>query len=147
MAMRPRLIASLLPVLVLPFLALADDQPPVRVRESELSRSPLFVSSLRITIQAIKGRSAPFISSSLDVQIENTSSAFTVFFPHRLSFVDGENRQIDVLAIAHQRGDFAAVDRSIAPGAHVKELYALNGRVHLPARLYYDEKLLAVITD
>ena len=145
--MRPRLIASLLPVLVLPFLALADDQPPVRVRESELSRSPLFVSSLRITIQAIKGRGAPFISSSLDVQIENTSSAFTVFFPRRLSFVDGENRQIDVLAIAHQRGDFAAVDRSIAPGAHVKELYALNGRVHLPARLYYDEKLLAVITD
>ena len=145
--MRPRLTASLLPVPILPFLALADDQPPVRVRESELSRSPLFVNSLKITIQAIKGRGAPFISSSLDVQIENTSSAFTVFLPHRLSFVDGENRQIDVLAIAHQRGDFAAVDRRIAPGAHVKELYALNGRVHLPARLYYDEKLLAVIAD
>ena len=145
--MRPGLLASLFPILVLPFLALAGDQPPVRMRESELSRSPLFVSSLKITIQAIKGRGALFVNSSLEVQIENTSSGFTVFFPHRLSFVDGENRQIDVLSIAHQRGDIAAVDRRIAPGAHVKELYALNGKVHLPARLYYDEKLLAVIAD
>ena len=145
--MRPGLIASLLPVLILPFLALADDQPPVRVRESELSRSPLFVNSLKITIESIKGRGAIDINSALEVQIENTSSGFTVFFPHRLSLVDGENRQIDVLAIAHRRGDIAAVDRRIAPGAHVKELYALNGKVRLPARLYYDEKLLAVIAE
>jgi len=145
--MRPRLLASHLPILILPFLTLAGDQPPARVRESELSRSPLFVGSLKITIQSIRGRSSLYISSSVEVQTENTSTVFTIFSPHRLSFVDGENRQIDVLAIARQGGDIAAVERRIAPGAHINETYALNGKVHLPARLYYDEKLVAVIAD
>ena len=41
--MRSRLLASLLPILIFPFLVSADDQPPVRLRKSELSHSPLFV--------------------------------------------------------------------------------------------------------
>jgi len=39
------------------------------------------------------------------------------------------------------------MDRRIAPGAHIKEIYTLNGKVRLPARIYYDEKLLTEIAD
>ena len=146
--MRPRVLAFLLPILILPVLVLADDQPPARVRESELSRSPLFVGSLKITVTAFN-RGGPFsIQRDVEVQIENTSSAFTVFSPQRLSFVNRDYSQIDLLGIIPARGPLVPVaDRRIAPGAHVKEIYALNGKVHLPARLYYDEKLLAVIAD
>jgi len=38
-------------------------------------------------------------------------------------------------------------DRRIAPGARVKESYSLSGKVRLPIRLYYDEKLLAEIFE
>ena len=144
--MRLRLLASLLPIIFLPFFSLAGDQPPVRLRESELSHSPLIAGSLKITIKSIKGRGSLSESSYLVVQVENTSTAFTVFSPHRLSLVDGENSQLDVLSIANQAST-AAVNRTIAPGAHLRENYELNGKVRLPARLYYDEKLLAVIAD
>ena len=35
----------------------------------------------------------------------------------------------------------------IAPGARVEDMYRLKIKVRLPARMFYDDKLLVVITD
>ena len=144
--MYSRLLAALLSIVVLPLLALPNDQTSVRVRESELSRTPLFAGPLKITISSLNSRRFVSIKGVAEVKVENTSTAFTIFAPHRLSFVDRDNVQIDVVALVYFE-NLAAVDRRIAPGAHTKETYALTGRVHPPAELYYDEKLLAVIVD
>ena len=145
--MRSRLLASLLPILIFPFLVSADDQPPVRLRKSELSHSPLFVGSLKITLMNLDGHGLFPLKGTIQVQTENTSTIFAIFFPQRLSFVNADNTQVDVLGVPFAEGTVSVADRRIAPGARIKEYYSLNSKVHLPARLYYDEKLLAVIAD
>jgi hypothetical protein len=143
--MRSTLFALIVVVLI-PLFAIADDQP-ARVRVSELEKTPIAAGSLKITITRFRGSFLKIGGGSVEAQVENTSTEFTVFSPNRLSFVGSDNNQGDVLAI--QSGDryWPAVDRRIAPAARIKEFYALNSKVHLPARLYYDEKLLAEITD
>ena len=145
--MRQRLLASLLPILILPLLVSADDQPPVRLHQSELSRFPLFVGSLKITLTKLSGNGVLSLDSTVEVQIESTSAAFTMFFPPRLSFVSKDGSQVDVLGVSLTNGVVSVADRRIAPRARIKEYYLLTGSIHLPARLYYDEKLLAVIAD
>jgi hypothetical protein len=140
-------LGSIIVVLTISFFALADDQP-VRVRTSELERTPLAAGPLKITLTQFRGSFLKVGNGSVEAQVENTSTGFSTFSPQRLSFVGSDNKQTDVLAIG-QSGDryWPAMDRRIAPGAHIKEFYALNGKVHLPARIYYDEKLLAEIVD
>jgi hypothetical protein len=96
-------------------------------------------------------------SGSIEVVVENVSNAFETFSPQRLSLVDKENVQVNVMASRRNyyrnvpsydpRIPTGPLDRRIAPGARVKETYSLSGRVHLPIRLYYDEKLLAEIVE
>ncbi|HXG92154.1 MAG TPA: hypothetical protein VNN73_07250 [Blastocatellia bacterium] len=135
-------------ILIVAFTASAAyQQPPIRVRASELDRMPLIVGSLKITLTQFRGSFLKVGSGSVEAQVENTATGFATFSPQKLSFVGSDNTQADVLAI--QSGDqyWPAADRSIAPGARIKEFYALTDKVHLPARLYYDEKLIAVIVE
>ena len=133
-------------VLFLALLASATNQP-TRIRVSELDRTPLTAGALKITLTKFRGSFLKLGGGSIEVDVFNNSTEFTVFSPQRLSFVGSDYNQADVLAI--QSGDhyWSAMDRRIAPGAHIKEFYALNGKVRLPARIYYDEKLLAEIVD
>ena len=121
--------------------------PAVRVRTAQLDRTPFSAGPLQITLTQFKASYLKIGSASVEVQVVNTASTFTSFSPQKLSFLGSDNNQADVLAI--QSGDqyWHAEDRRIAPGAHTKEFYALNGKLKLPARLYYDEKLLAEIIE
>jgi hypothetical protein len=139
-------LSSIIVVLLVALLASATNQP-ARIRVSELDRTPLTAGPLRITLTKFRGSFLKVGGGSIEAQVENTSAEFSVFSPQRLSFVGSDNSQADILAI--QSGDryWCALDRRIAPGARTKEFYALNGKVRLPARVYYDEKLLAEIVD
>jgi hypothetical protein len=143
--MRSSLFAIALALLI-PLGTVADDQP-ARIRVSDLDKTPIAAGPLKITLTRFRGSFLKIGGGSVEALVENTSTEFTVFSPKRLSFVGSDDNQSGVLAI--QSGDryWPAVDRSIAPAARIKEFYALNSKVQLPARVYYDEKLLAVITD
>jgi hypothetical protein len=144
--MRPKLVNSLVITFFLASFVVAGNQPP-RIRETSLDTTPIQAGQLSITITKTRGGLLGSGITSMQVQVENSSAGFITFSPKRLSFVSTNNQQADILAI--QAGDkyWPAVERSIAPGARIKEYYALNNRVHLPARLYYDEQLIAVILD
>jgi len=118
-----------------------------RVRTADLDRTPFTAGPLKITLTQFRGSFLKIGNATVEVQVVNTASEFTSFSPQKLSFLGSNNNQADVLAI--QAGDkyWPAQDRRIAPGGRTKEFYALNDKVRLPARLYYDEKLLAEIVE
>jgi hypothetical protein len=153
--MRSSLFALVLALLI-PLCAAADDQP-ARIRVSDLEKTPIAAGPLKIRITKLRGSFMKLGSGSIEVVVENVATGFETFSPHRLSLVDKENVQVNVLASRHSyyrtvppydpRAPTSPFDRRIAPGARVKEKYSLSGRVHLPIRLYYDEKLLAEIVE
>lgn len=147
---------ALVLALVIPLCAIADDQP-VRIKVSDLEKTPIAAGQLKIRITKLRGSFLKLGSGSIEVAVENPGSGFETFSPPRLSLVDKENIQVNVLA--NRRATYRTVppydsgtvtnplDRRIAPGARVRENYSLSGKVHLPIRLYYDEKLLAEIVE
>jgi hypothetical protein len=153
--MRSSLFALVLALLI-PLCAVADDQP-ARIKVSDLEKTPIAAGPLKIRITRLRGSFLKLGSGSIEVVVENVSNAFETFSPQRLSLVDKENVQVNVMASRRNyyrnvpsydpRIPTGPLDRRIAPGARVKETYSLSGRVHLPIRLYYDEKLLAEIVE
>jgi hypothetical protein len=84
--------------------------------------------------------------------VDNTSDSAATFNPQRLSFVSKNGRQVNVRG-RRQTGpihpDDTGIDvaqpREVTPGAYLKELYELDGKVRLPAELFYEGKPLALI--
>jgi hypothetical protein len=142
--------------LLIPLSATADDQP-VQIRVPDLSKTPIKAGNFKIRIAKLSGSFLKFGNGSIELEVENVASFFATFSPRRLSLVNSDNVQVNVVNARH--GDYrtlppydpnvptAALDRRIAPGAHIKESYKLSGRLHLPMRFYYDEKLLAEIVE
>lgn len=124
-------------------LALSE---PASIRKSELDTHPFTVGELKITITGF--RAGSFLTgASIRLKVENVSNAAATFNPQRLSFVSTNNRQINI-SPQHQRHQIYLIQPiEIAPGAYIKETYALDHRVDLPARLFYEGKELATITD
>ena len=153
--MRSSLFALVLALLI-PLCAVADDQP-ARIKVSDLEKTPIAAGPLKIRITKLRGSFLKLGSGSIVVEVENVSTGFETFSPQRLSLVYKENVQVNVMGSRHSsyrtappydpRIPTSPLDRRIAPGARVKETYSLSGRVHLPIRLYYDEKLLAEIVE
>ena len=153
--MRSSLFALVLALLI-PVCAVADDQL-ARIKVSDLEKTPIAAGPLKIRITRLRGSFLKLGSGSIEVVVENVSNAFETFSPQRLSLVDKENVQVNVMGSRHSsyrtappydpRIPTSPLDRRIAPGARVKETYSLSGKVHLPIRLYYDEKLLAEIVE
>lgn len=108
--MRIKLLTPLIVILLFSFFALADDQP-VRIRTSELERTPLTAGPLKITLTRFRGSFLKIGYGSVEAQVENTSTGFTTFSPQRLSFLGSDNKQADVLAIGPGDRYFPAVDR------------------------------------
>jgi hypothetical protein len=148
---------TLFVALLIPLCAVADDQPAARIRVSDLDKTPITAGPLKIRITRLRGSFLKLGSGSIEVEVENVSTGFETFSPERLSLINKDNVQINV--VGGRRGYYRTVpphdprvptgllDRRIAPGARVKETYSLSGKLHLPIRLYYDEKLLAEITE
>jgi hypothetical protein len=152
--MRSRLF-SLVFALVIPLSAVADDQP-ARIRVSDLDKTPIVAGPLKIRITKLRGSYLKLGNGTIEVEVENVSPGFETFSPQRLSLINRDNIQINVVGTKRYyrtvppydpRIPSGPLDRRIAPGARIKESYSLSGKVHLPIRLYYDEKLLAEIVE
>lgn len=148
--MRSRLIIPVIVVLLVPFFAMAGGQISTRVRKSELKDVPFLAgNSIKITITRLyQGYLRTETGDpEMELQVENLSTSFVTFSPRHLSFVGSNNRQVDILAVQVIKESYPAVDRRLALGAHIKDTYRLSDKLSLPARLYYEEKLIALITD
>lgn len=150
------ILLALVASLLIPLYAVADDQP-ARIRISNLDKTPIAAGPLKIRITKLRGSFLKLGNGSIEVDVENGSTAFETFSPQRLSLVNNDNVQVNVMASRHNyyrtvppydpKFPTTGLDRRIAPGARVRESYSLTGKVHLPLRLYYDEKLLAEIVE
>lgn len=142
--------------LLIPLSATAGDQP-VQIRVPDLNKTPITAGDFKIRIAKLSGSFLKFGNGSIELEVENVASFFATFSPRRLSLINRDNVQVDIVDARHR--DYrslppydpnvptAALDRRIAPGARIKESYKLNGRLHLPMRLYYGEQLLAEIVE
>jgi hypothetical protein len=145
-------------------LVLAFQTQGDQVRKNELKGNPFITGPLKITITKFGHAFFTFSTTPknslsyvypIQVQVENTSDEFTTFEPRRLSFVDKANRQLDIHGLIPYTDEgrkrvgllSAAENRRIAPKTSIKDWYDLTSQVHLPARLYYAEKLLATIVE
>lgn len=142
-------------VIALPLLVIADNQPN-RIKKSELKKHSFAIGSLKLTITDF-GASDGFITigeSYIEVKVENSSDGAAIYNPQLLSLVGKDNKQVNIRSqirpVSDRREDGRLAvpqPRSIAAGAWIKECYELHDRVRLPARLFYDGKELALITD
>lgn len=152
--MRSSLFALVLALLI-PLCVAADDQP-ARIRVSDLDKTPIAAGPLKIRITKLRTSFLKLGSGSIEVEVENIGTGFETFSPPRLSLINKDNIQINVVGSRHSyrtvppydpRTPTGPLDLRIAPGARIKETYSLSGKVRLPMRLYYDEKLLAEIVE
>jgi hypothetical protein len=124
---------------------------PERVRRAEIEDRTFVAGELKITLKRFWAGSL-LTRGYIEVRAENSSSSSVTFNPQRLSFVGKDGKQVNIRG-RRQTGPVHPDDRQIeiaqprevAPGAYVKELYELDGRVRLPARLIYEGKEMAVI--
>lgn len=164
--MKSRTLSATALILLTPLVVLAFQAQADQVRKDELKSRSFAAGPLKITIVKFGHRplgSLIFIGHPPDrlahhvhpiqIVVENTSDEFTTFEPRRLSFVDKANEQSDVSGlISHEdqgRGSGGltpAENRRITPRSSINEWYDLTSKARLPARLYYEEKLLATIT-
>ena len=138
---------TLVLALLIPLCVAANDQP-TSIRVLDLSKTPIAAGPLKIRISKLKGSFLKVGNGSIEVEVENVSSGFETFSPQRLSLINTDNVQINVVGTRHSyyrnvpqydpRIPIGPLDRRIAPGARIKETYSLSGKVHLQMRLYYD---------
>ena len=144
--MRSKLFAFAIALIFILASNVAGDEPD-SVRKSELDTHPFTVGELKITITGFRAGSL-LTRAAIRVRVENTSGSAATFNPQRLSFVSSNNRQINIRGQRRQGNRFDFVQPiEIAPGAYIKEIYDLDHKVELPARLFYEGKELASITD
>lgn len=125
-------------------------ESPVRVHKSELPRTVAAAGNLKLTITDISNGifgGAP----SIEVEVENIATAATPFDPQRLSFVLSDGQQVDIVAIPFHPGRdmFPVTTRELLliSGARSKQSYWTNGKLQLPARMYYQGNLVAELID
>jgi len=156
--MKSRTLSATALILLTPLVVLALQTQADQVRKADLKSKSFTAGPLKITFLSF-GRHGRFIyqdkpgtdpryAHPIQVKVENASDGFTTFSPRRLSFVDKDNDQADVrVLITILRGLSAAEDRRIAPKASIEDWYDLTREVRLPARLYYEDELLATIIE
>jgi hypothetical protein len=151
--MKSRTLSATAMILLAPLAVLAFQAQGEQVRKGELNGRSFSTGSLKITITRLN---LGIINANgyLDVEVENTSGDFTTFAPQRLTLIDKDDNQIDIvgqfLGIAQNQGELvvAVGDKRIWPKARIKHSYKMTqNTVKLPARLYYEDKLLATIIN
>jgi hypothetical protein len=148
--MRSKLLTIIIVLAILPAPGLAGDDPE-RVRMSDLSARSFDVGGLKIMLKRFWAGSL-LTRGYIEIRAENPSDVAVTFNPQRLSFVGKNGKQVNIRG-RRQRGpvnpDDQAIEvaqpRDVAPGAYINELYELDGRVRLPARLFYEGRELALI--
>ena len=148
--MKRKLFTILILMILFSASAAAGDEPE-RVRKAEIESRTFVAGELKISLKRFWAGSL-LTRGFIEVRAENSSSSAVTFNPQRLSFVGKDGKQVNIRG-RRQTGPVhpddrqinIALPRDVAPGAYIKELYELDGRVRLPARLIYEGKELAVI--
>ena len=147
--MKASFLRSIPLVLFSPLLLLAFQTTEKSVAISELKSSPFTAGPLKLTVTHFRGTEFfarySHLQSGIQITVENTSDTFATFEPRRLSVVDKDNEQADVLGLDQDDEVYAAEIRRIAPEATINVHFILTARVDLPARIYYDDRLLGII--
>jgi hypothetical protein len=146
--MKSRTLSATAMILLTPLVVLAFQVQAEQVRKGELKGRPFTRGPLKITL-------INFSYDSIIVEVENTSNDFTTFDPRLLSFIDKDDNQVNILGVrmAFSVGTslygggsvVKAEDTRIAPNARIKRSYVLTNYLQLPASLYFEDKLLAMI--
>jgi hypothetical protein len=97
--MRSILFALVLAMLI-PLAATADDQTP-RIRVPDLEKTPIAAGPLKIKITKFRGSFMKVGNGSIEVEVENISTGFETFSPQRLSLINNDNVQINVVGAKH----------------------------------------------
>lgn len=149
----------LIPILslIIPFCVSANQ--PQRISLPSLEKTPLTVGPLKIRVAKLSRSSVlGHGRGHIEVEVENTSASPETFYPQRLTLVNRDNIQVNVVASRRSyyyravppydpRMPATLLEIRITPGARIKEVYSLSGKIQLPARLFYDDKLLAEIVE
>ncbi len=152
-----RLLLTSIFALIIPLCVAADDQSQ-RIRLSDLDKTPVVVGPFKIRIARLNRSTFLGLGGGhIKVEVENTSSGPETFYPQRLAIVNRDNFQVSVWAGKRRyygtvppydpRIPVTSLEIRITPGARIREVYSLSGKVRLPARLFYDDKLLAEIVE
>jgi hypothetical protein len=148
--MKSRTLFATAVILLMPLVVLAFQTQAEHVRKDDLKIRPFTQGPLKITFIPVYGDGRGRIGR-VNIEVKNTSDDFVTFDPRRLSFIDKEYNQENILwqvGGAHVNWALvAAGEKKIGPKARIKHTYALTNTVQLPARLYYEDKLLATIIE
>ena len=109
--MRSSLFALVLALLI-PLCAVADDQP-ARIKFADLEKTPIAAGPLKIRVTRLRGSFLKLGSGSIVVEVENVSTGFETFSPQRLSLVDKENVQVNVMGSRHS--SYKGAPQSVRP--------------------------------
>jgi hypothetical protein len=148
--MMQKLLSFIIALAFLPASLAAQDEP-ASIGKSDLPARQFVVGDLKITLKRFWAGSL-LTRGYVEVRAENAGDTAATFDPQRLSFVGKDGKQVNVRG-RRQTGPVHPDDRGIdvprptevAPRAYIKQLYELDGRVRLPARLLYEGKDLALI--
>ena len=145
--MKSRTLSATAMILLTPLVVLAFQDQAEQVRNRELKNKSFTAGSLKITIT----RFYEIINhqSFIHIEVENTSGEFATFVPQMLTFIDKDDNQVNIAGqyTAEGRSLVVAGDKRVWPKARIKHRYLLADDVRLPARLYYEDKLLATIIE
>lgn len=148
--MKSRTLFATAMILLMPLVVLAFQTQAEHVRKDDLKSRPFIQGPLKITFIPVYGDGRGRIGH-VNIEVKNTSDDFVTFDPRQLSFIDKEDNQENILG---QEGWadvkcslIAAGEKKIGPKARIKHSYVLTNNVQLPARLYYEDKLLATIIE
>jgi len=115
-------------------------KPVLQCKSSELDRHPFEIGGMSLTITTLK-------KDVIWIQLKNNSDEFRVFQPEDLNVVGGDGNQLYIQTTTGSAPMTVTTRAHIAPGATLKQGYGLNHFVHFPAKIYFNEKLLAEISD
>lgn len=132
-----------------------------RVRKSDLKKHPFAAGDLTLTVSLFRPHMRDPLTFSrsagqIQISVENPSARGVEYSPSVLTLVGSDDRQVNLrgrmqTGIFLPAGEGDRLDplqtRTVAPQAKLKEFYQLTDPVRLPARLYYGDRELAVITD
>jgi hypothetical protein len=153
LAMKSRTLSATAMILLTPLVVFAFQAQAEQVRKGGLKSKSFTTGSLKITFTGFSGIGSLSTPGILSIEVENTSGDITTFVPQSLTFIDKDDNQVDI--VGQYAGEslqgglrlVAAGDKRVWPKARIKHTYMLTERVRLPARLYYEDKLLATIID
>jgi len=150
--MKSRTLSATAMILLTPLVVLAFQAQAEQVRKGELKSKSFTAGFLKMTITRFYD-SGIHPKGNFDIEVENTSGDIMTFTPQLLTFIDKDDNQVDIVGQDagenknEERRLVAVGDKRVWPKARIKHTYVLTNKVKLPARLYYENKLLATIIE